>query len=88
MTAVTIYEGVKKIGDRAFDEALLPTLLIPDSVTEIGDSVFWCCKNLEEISLSSNIKSIGENVFGYCKNLYIFAETGSYAEKYCEELFS
>ena len=50
--------------------------------------MFWCCKKLEEISLSSNIKSIGENVFGYCNNLNIYADTGSYADKYCKELFS
>ena len=66
----------------------LKELKIPDSVTEIGDFVFRSCKNLEEISLSSNIKSIGENVFGYCNNLNIYADTGSYADKYCKRLFS
>lgn len=40
---LTIGEGVKKIGDRAFEGLQITSLTIPASVREIGVGAFWHC---------------------------------------------
>lgn len=43
--------------------------IVPNTVTTIGDDVFWSCKNLEEISLGNSVSAIGNNAFQYCESL-------------------
>src|ERR1017187_5566799 len=65
---------VKIIGDDAFSPYFgntsgtsLPTsLTIPDSVTSIGNSVFYECYSLTNISIGSGVGSIGAGTFAYC----------------------
>ena len=44
-------------------------MVIPDSVTEIGDYAFYNCSGLKEINFKKEINTVGESAFNGCKNL-------------------
>ena len=44
-------------------------VIIPDSVTEIGDNAFWDCKSIDSIIVPNSVASIGNSAFSYCTNL-------------------
>lgn len=46
-----IPEGVKAIGDFAFEGSSLPAIYIPKSVLRIGNGAFWGCRSLSAISV-------------------------------------
>ena len=65
---------VTRIGNSAFDafgfsEAHLIGIILPDSVTSIGDSAFRYQEHLVSIQLPPNLESIGEEAFSDCKKL-------------------
>ena len=63
---------VVAIGDRAFQNRTdLKTVMIPDSVENIGIGTFSNCTQLANISWSKNLEKIGENAFYNCDNLQI-----------------
>ncbi|MCR5361124.1 MAG: leucine-rich repeat domain-containing protein [Bacteroidales bacterium] len=80
---VTIPNTVRSIGAKAFAVAdnvnggsyvefgigKLTSVMMPDGVTEIGDSAFWRSKNLVKINLPSGLKTIGDGAFYGCENL-------------------
>ncbi len=45
------------------------SLVIPSSVTRIGDEAFFWCENLESVTVSSSVTSIGEYAFYNCRKL-------------------
>lgn len=47
----------------------LQTVVIPDTVTEIGTGSFEGCKKLKSVTIGKNVTSIGKNAFKNCKNL-------------------
>lgn len=59
----SIPSGVKVIDNSAFYYSQLNSVVLPDSVSTIGISVFAECENLQEIVLSSSLKSIGGGSF-------------------------
>ncbi|HCJ01914.1 MAG TPA: hypothetical protein DHV31_03360, partial [Clostridiales bacterium] len=58
---VTRVEGFANTG--------IKKLVIPNTVTEIGDKAFEYCKKLTEVTLSSNLLVIGDNAFSECSAL-------------------
>ena len=60
---------VTSIGDWAFYGTSVTNVLIPDSVTNIGDGVFFDCESLTNIVIGSSVTSIGDWTFGFCPNL-------------------
>ena len=44
-------------------------MIIPDSVTEIGDSAFFNCKNLTSVTIGNSVTSIGDQAFYGCSSL-------------------
>ena len=79
---LTIISGVLK-NEALKDIATLKTITL-QSTTEIGDSVFWGCENLENVNINSNIEKIGKNVFELCSNI-AFEEYGN--GKYLANVF-
>ena len=71
----SIRKGTKIICDWAFGWSKfigcrsLTSLVIPDSVTNIGDYAFWNCRSLTNIVIPNSVTSIGDNAFEYCFSL-------------------
>ena len=47
----------------------LKTVVIPDSITVIGDKAFYGCSNLVSLTLSKNVVVFGDEAFYDCKKL-------------------
>ena len=57
------------IGDWAFYGTSVTNILIPDSVTNLGDGAFFDCESLTNVTLGSSVASIGDWAFGFCPGL-------------------
>ena len=61
---------VTGIAAKAFKNSKkLQSIVIPDTVIEIGAGSFEGCKNLKSVTIGKNVTSIGKNAFKNCKNL-------------------
>ena len=60
---------VTSIGDWSFYSTGVTNVLIPDSVTNIGDGVFFDCESLTNVTIGSSVTNIGDWTFGFCPNL-------------------
>ena len=71
----SIRKGTKVICDEAFRWSKfigcrsLTSLVIPDSVTNIGDYAFWGCSDLADIVIPDSVTSIGDGAFVGCTSL-------------------
>ena len=66
------YEGlpVKVIYSKAFYEnKTITSVIIPDSVTSIGDSAFYSCDSLTSVVIGDSVTSIGNSAFSGCSSL-------------------
>lgn len=67
---VTIPYGTKSVGQYAFcGEKKIAMVIIPSTVTRIGDSVFKKCVNLVRCDIPGGVTHIGECAFAECKSL-------------------
>ena len=86
LTSITIPDGVTSIGGSAFANcSSIKNIEIPDSVTSIGYYAFSHCSKLTKITIPDSVTSIADNAFTGCNNLTIYANAGSYAERYAKE---
>ena len=90
-----IPDGVKSIGNRAFDYCYsLISISIPNSVTSIGDESFIDCSSLSNLVIPNSVTSIGAWAFDGCKSLRSFVipdsvtSIGYGAFRYCSSLSS
>ena len=69
LVSIDLPTGITEIGMSAFANCTgLKSFVIPDSVTTLGNGVFfWHCSNLETVKLSLNITELPR---------YAFADTG------------
>ena len=58
-----------KIGREVFRLKNIVSVIIPESVTEIGFEAFMSCDDLTSVRLSENVKTICSYAFGFCGNL-------------------
>lgn len=66
---VAIPRGVKIIGESAFLNKQILSVVIPEGVTELQDSAFWGCEQLKSVQLPSSMQIIGPNAFYRCESL-------------------
>ena len=95
---VVIPEGVKRIGgnpdNSIFEdtETEIKSVVIPDSVIEIGERAFYTCLQLEEVTMGNGVKKIGQEAFAGCfkmKTIHLsdsLQEIGPRAFNFCESL--
>ena len=68
--AYSVKEGTRIICDRAFWSCRsLSDIVIPSSVTSIGDCAFSYCDSLSDIVIPSSVTSIGDGAFYDCDSL-------------------
>lgn len=74
---------VTSVGEEAFKNAMIRSVIIPSSVREIGWFAFSGCTCLESVNIPSSVLSIEYGTFDYCpKTMTVNCEKGSYAEAY------
>ena len=71
ITIPATYKGkaVTEIADHGFDGSVAQRIVIPDSVTSIGDYAFSYCSALESITIPNGVTSIGKYAFYNCTSL-------------------
>ena len=60
---------VTSIGNWAFYATSVTNVLIPDSVTNIGDGAFFDCQSLTNVTIGNSVTSIGDWTFAFCPSL-------------------
>ena len=61
--------GVTNIAERAFYNAPVESVVIPDGVTSISSYAFYYCRSLQSLTIPSTVKKIGDRAFYYCRAL-------------------
>lgn len=69
ITAITLPDGLQKIGAAAFSSTSISSITIPASVTEMGGGVVSYCENLVYAEINANVADLGGNTFSGCPNL-------------------
>ncbi len=66
---ISISDQIKKIEAKAFSYSDLKRVVIPDSVTQIGEGVFRSCSELQEVRLPETMTEIPKKMFYKCSSL-------------------
>ncbi len=91
------YEGApvaEILGSAFYDCSRLTSVVIPDSVTSIGEEAFFYCCSLTKIVIPDSVTSIGDGAFNSCYGLTSVVlpdsvtSIGGYAFVYCSSLTS
>ncbi|MBM6938840.1 leucine-rich repeat protein [Pseudoflavonifractor phocaeensis] len=61
--------SITKIADYAFQNAPCASLLLPDTITDIGSFSFYGCTALQAMVIPNHVTSIGTLAFGECLSL-------------------
>ena len=89
-----VYENSSKTKLLACPSSREKTVVIPNSVTNIGDYAFSTCSSLTGITIPSSVTNIGDHAFFCCTSLTSIAipdgvtSIGNYAFFYCRSLTS
>jgi hypothetical protein len=89
LTSISVEDGNKVYDSRDNCNAIIETVtntliagckntVIPNSVTNIGGYVFYCCHGLTSVTIPNSVKSIGNSAFYGCDSLedvYCYAES-------------
>ncbi|MBQ6430764.1 MAG: leucine-rich repeat protein [Oscillospiraceae bacterium] len=66
--AYVVPDGVKEIGDAAFQSAEIRQISLPDGLTKLGDGAF-ACSGLTEFTLPKTVSTVPEALLGGCAAL-------------------
>ena len=75
---------VTSIGASAFKDSNIKTIVIPDSVTRIGNEAFAGCAGLTSITIPASVTEIAEDAFAGCEQLVIKCYPASAAYYYAQ----
>lgn len=69
LTDIEIPNTVTAMYDNAFTRSGLTSIVIPNSLAEIPDGAFDCCRSLTSVVIPSSVKTIGGSAFFLCDEL-------------------
>lgn len=70
VSSFNVAEGVKEIADGAFfNNTLLESISLPQSLTKIGKKAFKNCSRLNNVTIPQSVEIIDEYAFEGCQNL-------------------
>lgn len=87
---IILGEGITSIGGQSAlygtfeDCSAIESVIIPDTVTEIGAAAFKNCSSLETAVVSDSVTQIAEDAFEGCDNLTIFCFENSFVHTYAQ----
>lgn len=58
-----------EFADLYLNGELITNLIIPDGVTSIEASAFYCCNSIESVTICRTVEHIKTKAFNYCENL-------------------
>lgn len=64
-----IPQGIVAIGDGAFHNTRIVSLIYPDSVTSIGSYAFDGCDNITKVTIPDSVTSVGSYAYKQCHSL-------------------
>jgi hypothetical protein len=73
---------VTRIADEAFKGTAVTSVIVPDTVTELGWFAFADCTSLTSVTLPASVASIGYGAFDGCPNLTVYCPKDSYAAQF------
>ena len=73
---------VTRIADDAFKGTAVTSVIVPDTVTEIGWHAFADCTSLTSVTLPASVTSIGYGAFDGCPGLTVYCPRDSYAAQF------
>ena len=86
LTSISLSNSVTGIGECTFGYCTsLSQINIPDSVTSIDIAAFMGCQSLTSLFIPDSVTNIGGLAFLDCSSLTLTVNSGSYAQRYCEE---
>lgn len=77
LTGVGIPNTVKSIGYNAFHSTEIPSMILPEGVTQIDKWAFYGCTQMVAAMLPSSLTSIGEEAFTNCTKLVFVSIPGN-----------
>lgn len=84
---VIIEDGVKEIGNRAFEGCKgLASVTLSASVTSIGHCAFGGCSGLDSVAIPASVTLIGDSAFSGCTNLALVKFAGAKSKVEISEL--
>ena len=92
LKSIVFPEGLKRIGEAAFNYTALTSVIVPDSVTQIDAKAFIRCKQLTKATLPAGLSQISNELFYECDKLSAVnipqgvTSIGQYAFFYCPKL--
>lgn len=66
---IVLEEGLTEIPDSTFIRSDIVEVVLPSTITKIGDGAFYNCTNLKRINLGDNLNFVGESAFKGCVSL-------------------
>ena len=64
LTGVVLPDRISNIQSAAFSGTNISSIILPESLSQMGTEVFWGCANLSRVTWSSSLANIPEDTFG------------------------